>query len=432
MIDLHPATTRRSALLLLLISILAGAGLGQSILDDPGPYAVTLVDTDDAPTLLGTTPSPIAGRLYLPDGPGSVWARSFPLVGFMHAYVGSNAIFAPDFYDALCTHIASWGFVVASIATQGGMDATPEAEALDCIDLMNWVELNAPSPGPLCDIVWPGARRAAIGHSLGATGAMFMPAHDPRSDVLIALQPYTGPTIDFSFFPLGLPQNVVDGWIGADQALANFDGTLFIVESGEDEAVLPGAADYFFDAATDAKRRIRLGLDTAGHVGALDGDEIAGVPLGASMSHVDQSRLMRRICAGVLLAEFSCRRRAENAYYHILGAGLQSPTPVPSSIRVDCLTKPIFWFRPTGNPEEAEVGVAALGGATLDLYSRRYARWCWYGVEQILDDEPIPASGVYSATLSDMSWKRWVKARAFVEDDGLRYRSRLAWAWFGY
>jgi len=70
----------------------------------------------------------------------------FPLVGFMHGWTGS-----PWHYDALSLHLASWGFIVASIGTETERDGNLKDEARDTQALMHWIASRSEEPE-----VWPG------------------------------------------------------------------------------------------------------------------------------------------------------------------------------------------------------------------------------------------------------------------------------------
>ena len=101
----------------------------------------------------GTAPDPSAGP--------------FPLVGLLHRYLGD-----PTNYDLLSTHIASWGFFLASIDTETGPNALMRREAQDTADMLNWVAAESADPSSsYFGMVAPGPW-GAVGHSMGG-GALF-------------------------------------------------------------------------------------------------------------------------------------------------------------------------------------------------------------------------------------------------------------------
>ncbi len=106
----------------------------------------------------------------------------YPLVVFAHGFqVGE------DMYQGTMEHIAKFGYVAASVDYDGSLvdqdhHAPVEAMAL-AIDMLTGEPPD--EVGPIVD----ANRIAAVGHSLGGKGAVWLALEDPRIRMLVALDP---------------------------------------------------------------------------------------------------------------------------------------------------------------------------------------------------------------------------------------------------
>ena len=114
----------------------------------------------------------VLGRIYYPAVEEEAGADAelsngpYPLVAFMHGWLA-----APDNYDRLLLHLASWGFVVASIGTEVAVDGTMRAESQDTQALLHWVAHQSKQENSwLSGMVAPGPWGAS-GHSMGGLEA---------------------------------------------------------------------------------------------------------------------------------------------------------------------------------------------------------------------------------------------------------------------
>lgn len=287
--------------------------------EDPGPHPVGWEDVVFPDPSGGT----LEARLFYPavaNGQSTAadpGAGPFPLVAFLHRYLGDAAD-----YDLLSTHIASWGFFVASIDTQTGGPATMKKEARDSADMLNWVAAESTDPvSPYFEMVAPGPW-GAVGHSMGGGALFYLIEDDPNVQVLVAMEPYRG--------------NGLGGFMDSIEPLKDFPGKLFIV-GGSEDLVAPVSTDSFeyFKGAKSAARRFHTTVEGLGHQGPIDSP-----PNNEPLPAADQHRLHRRICGAFLRAEF---HGEEQLYLELLGEGAAAE-PLTSDSRSD---QPAFWVAPS-------------------------------------------------------------------------------------
>lgn len=300
----------------LLLPLLAGwvnAAPAQRV-EDPGPQLVGWRDVAFVDTNFGL--GPVSGRVYYPAlaaGEGAAAdpaAGPYPLVGFQHGWFGS-----PENYDALCSHLASWGFVVASIGGYSGLFATMAAEAGGTQALLHWVDGESDNPSSWLNGMAADGDWAASGHSMGGGALFYLIGIEPRVRTVVALQPYAGSALG-----------------GSAQGFANLEsytGNVAILTGELDDLVDEG--ERYFAGAPNARRNLYHMVLGMGHGGPTD-EPPNNEPLPAAEQH----RLHRRIVAGVLRAEM---RGEENLYSQVLG----DPMAVePVQFQSDC-GYPVFW-----------------------------------------------------------------------------------------
>ena len=164
----------------------------QNELSDPGPFTVGWRDVrfQDQNYGRGT----VDGRIYYPatqEGQGTPADASggpYPLVGMMHGWTEP----ASD-YDRLCTHLASWGFVVMSNDTEtAALFVSMRRQAQDTRALMQWVEDESLGNDWLAGMT-AGLPWSIMGHSMGGASVSYFTRDEPRAETAIMLQPYAGP-----------------------------------------------------------------------------------------------------------------------------------------------------------------------------------------------------------------------------------------------
>jgi hypothetical protein len=178
---------KRSLLSLLLLFFLTCLPVIAQEIEDPGPYPVGWRDVTFVDKIFGQ--GTITGRMYYPALSAGHMADPdpssgpYPLVGFMHGWLSS-----PDMYDNLCTHIASWGFVVASTGTETGFFLDMDQFARDTRSFLHWVDSESNEPGSwLFGMAWDGDW-AASGHSMGGGTLSFLIGIEPRVRTIVGLQ----------------------------------------------------------------------------------------------------------------------------------------------------------------------------------------------------------------------------------------------------
>lgn len=309
--------------------------LGQSI-ESPGPFAVGVADVTFEDVIFNQGritarlyyPAESAGQNAAPDPSGG----PFPLVGFQHGYLGS-----PDNYDDLCTHIASWGFVVASTGTETGFFPDQRQYARDTRSLLYFVEAESDDAGSLFFGMTDDGPWAASGHSMGGGVLPLLIGIEPRIETIIGLQ---------SAF---VDDERVD-------YLRAFTGNHYQVAGSRDFIVPPSQVVRYFEEAVSARRSVYFEVQGMGHGGPTD-DPSNSEPLPAA----EQQRLHRRLVTGLLRAEV---KGEENLYAELLGEGIADE---PVELETRCLVPPL-WVRPsTVTPEALVVGTAGAPRAEAVL-----------------------------------------------------------------
>jgi hypothetical protein len=259
---------------------------------------------------------PVMARIYYPaevggtDTPPRVADGPYPLVGFSHGYFAP-----PQFYSELCSHIASHGFVVASIGTEAGLFQNIGRQAHDTHAMLYWMEEQDATSGAFFEGLLDDSDWAVFGHSNGCAANMMILEWDDPFTVAIAMEPRMN----------DLP------------ALSTFDGALHVI-AGSNDIVNPpqNNAVPFYEEATSTQRRTYTVIEGAGHNGSLDFPSAIN-----PLSHAEQHRLHRRLVTGFLQTEV---RGLENECYHLIGGGAASE---PLSSEANCAA-PILWTHLAG------------------------------------------------------------------------------------
>lgn len=317
----------------LFLALFASPATAQAI-EDPGPHAVGYQDVAFASPSGGANgrifyPAQAAGQGTTPDVAGG----PYPLVGFMHGWLGF-----PEIYSELSTHIASWGFVVASIGTETGFGGTMQPEAQDTADMLNWLDQQSDDPlsfwaGLMSDDDW-----SATGHSMGGGALFYLIEDEPRVRTVVAMQPWKGGSLG--------------GSAQGSANLAAWDGDALIL-AGSVDTTCPVATMTFpyFELCNQTGRAAHVEVIGMGHQGPLDVP-----PFGEPMAGDEQQRMHRRFVTGFLRAEV---KGEEALYVDLFGEGA-AVEPVILDARTP---EPVHWSAPSvTTPSTSVVGVAGVPG----------------------------------------------------------------------
>ncbi|MDX1421458.1 MAG: FlgD immunoglobulin-like domain containing protein [Rubricoccaceae bacterium] len=327
----------RAALLFLLAAVALPCAAQSAEIDGPGPFPVGHTDVrfDDAVFGQGR----ITGRVYYPavetgtNATPDPTGGPFPLVGFQHGFLGS-----PDGYDLLCSHIASWGFVVASTGTESGFFPDQRQFARDTRSFLYWVEDQSEVPGGLFEGMTDDGPWAAVGHSMGGGVLALLVGYEPRVETIVGLQSaYVGDErIDF---------------------LRAFPGNHYQLAGSADGIVPADQVRRYFEAATSARRSVYFEGQGLGHSGPTDEFFVFGNELPAA----EQQRLHRLVVTGLLRAEM---KGEEDLYAELLGEGVEDD---PLLFQTRCLAPPLWVRGSEAAPDALVVGTAGAPGATARL-----------------------------------------------------------------
>ncbi|HJM39379.1 MAG TPA: hypothetical protein QGG59_04620 [Planctomycetota bacterium] len=265
-----------------------------------GPYLVGWRDVDfnDPHYNRGQ----VYGRIYYPattEGQGAVADPSqgpFPLVGFMHGWIEP----ASD-YDDVCSHLASWGFVVMSNDTEtGALFVKMQRQAKDTRALMQWVEDESQETtswlsGMTNNLAW-----SAFGHSMGGGALSFLVQDEPRVESVVMFEPYKGTLV-------GNSQN---GFASFD----NYSGSALVIAGDQDLTNNWSAiVRPWYEQASSANRKVWALIQGGDHFGSTDPDVHLLWGFG-SLSYEFQHLAHRRLLTSFLLAEI---KGQENSFREI-------------------------------------------------------------------------------------------------------------------
>jgi dienelactone hydrolase len=264
--------------------------------DLPGPLAVGW-RVEVLPFEAATTT--VTNRIYYPatagvqDAPTDVSSGPYPIVGLIH-----GAGIGPAFYDVLSSHLASYGYVVASVGPMDSIDESFGNLSRETKELIDWLLLQGADPlSPYVGLVLPDGF-GVIGSSKGGGASELFVGIEPRVRAAALLEP--------RFLTSA----------GALANLAAWDGSWLFAAGELDTTCPPGEVRTLRNNATGAKRRTYVEVLGAGHTGALDPD-VSGLP-NDPLPHLEQLRLHSRFVAAFFEAEL---RGREDAYHQIVGGG---------------------------------------------------------------------------------------------------------------
>ncbi len=330
------AMDRLRCTLPLLLLVLVPDAVAQEP-DEPGPFPVGWRDERFFDTQFGR--GNVLGRIYYPalaagpDAAPDPSAGPYPLVAFQHGWFGR-----PENYDDLSTHLASWGFLVASIGTETGLFATMQKEAADTQALLHWVEDRAADPSHWLAGMTGDGDWAVSGHSMGGGACMVLIGLEPRIRTLVPLEPYRGPSLG-----------------GASEGILNlqaFTGrALFVAGSLDDSVPWDTMVRAWYLDAGQAERNHFFVLVGGDHSGPVDDPD--DTPF---MTGEEQHRLHRRITGAFLRAEMLGE---EDLYGELFGEGMAG-----SSVEAQAANRlPALWNQESRLvPGSLAVGLAGASG----------------------------------------------------------------------
>ncbi len=293
--------------------------------ESPGPIPSGWKDIQYTDPATGSTNK---ARIYYPALSGGSGATPdpslgpYPLVGFLHGYGGSAS-----FYDILSSHLASYGFLVASI------DNGPVPTALECANLLHWVDIQSQDPTHwLSGMAWDGDW-AAVGHSMGGDALGSLVKNEPRVRTIIGLQAWNGSQ--------------------SSTQIGSFTGSAFWIAGTADATCPPSFSKTWYTLCRNANRNFYFEVIGMGHLGCTDYPSPSD-----PMPPSEQTRVHKRIVTPILQAEMLGQ---DGQYEWVVGQGLSYGEPWT---RMQLCTSPILWggFQPTALG--IEMGVIGLSGRT--------------------------------------------------------------------
>lgn len=306
-------------------------------IEDPGPHLVGYRDIAFDDTNFGQ--GRVKMRLYYPatsagkDTPADPASGPYPLVSLMHGFFGRV-----DFYDDICSHIVSWGFVVASHVADTSPTANMANQAAATQAAMHWVQDESNSPTSfMADMIDPGDW-ATIGHSMGGGAVFFLHGLEPKIRTILSMEAYRGPKFG--------------GSTGASQILQGFDGSVLHVVGEVDTTTPPQMGANYFLESESAARSFFVLIEGAGHIGLTDVP-----PDNEPLPGPEQHRVHRRYMTGFLRAE---RLGEEDLYLDMFGQGAANE---PTQLQVDCEQPALWALIPAGNPSEIVSGLTGNANA---------------------------------------------------------------------
>ena len=256
------------------------------------------------------------------------------MVALNHGWLGD-----PTNYHLLSQHLASWGFVVASIGTETGFFGNMVSEARDSQALLAWVEDQSGNPNSAFAGMTDGGDLGAIGHSMGGGSMAFLIGLEPRVRAVVPMEAYKE--------GLGYNNN-------ADFNLREYTGSIMFLAGDYDDTAPHGTNSLdMYEHCIRAARRHFVLLEGAGHLGPTDEPSISD-----PMPPNEQHRLHRRYVGAFLRAEL---KGEEHLYGDMFGHGaVNAPVQMLGSDYI-----PAFW----ANPEAASIGTTSVGITGMEGHS---------------------------------------------------------------
>lgn len=313
------------------LAALAPDGTSQQVWASPGPHLVGWRN-EQLPFVGGLT---INDRIYFPSLVGGAGSDPDPSAGpYPLAVLIHGATVAPKDYDELSIHVASHGWIVASVGKMNTFNETYENLANEAKDLVDFVVAESADPSsPYAGLVWDGDY-AVIGSSKGGGACELFVGLEPKCRAAALMEPS-----HYASF-------------AAYDALAAWDGAWLFVAGELDMTNPPSEVKQTLDKATAAARRSYVEIQGAGHAGALDSDTF-GLPIDP-MPHEEQLALHEQLVLAFLEGEL---RAGEDAYYEILGGATAATVE-----RESYSPRPPLWVVEHDAPAAVTIGLAGSAG----------------------------------------------------------------------
>ncbi|MDP7063004.1 MAG: hypothetical protein QF489_08770 [Planctomycetota bacterium] len=271
----------------------------------------------------------IHARIHYPAlsaGQGATAANNsgpFPVVALMHGWLGSA-----DGLDMIGNHMASHGYLVASIDTHSGLFPDTMDYARNTRAMLQWAEDQSNTPGSWLDNMARLGDWAAVGHSMGGGTLSLLIGIEPRVRVIVGMQAADAD-------PLGTTN------------MNNYTGAGMWIAGSVDNIVPPLTVRRWYDRATLGSRRSYFNVIGMGHVGPTD-----TVGNGDPMPGAEQQAVHRRLITPFLDAEL---RGDEGAYEFIYGSSVDDPWTMSQSS-----LQPILWGGRAATSTSAEFGLHGM------------------------------------------------------------------------
>ncbi|HBF23540.1 MAG TPA: hypothetical protein DDW23_06990 [Planctomycetes bacterium] len=328
--------------------------LSAQLPEDDGPFLVGWRDVRFADTNFSM--GNLDARFYYPalaegEDEGANPAQGpYPLVGFGHGWIEP-----PSDYDHLCSHLASWGFVVVSTEEELGLFPRMQRQANALKASLWWTDDSSSEPSHWLEGMSDGGDWSAAGHSMGASALSYLVRDEPRVQSVVLLEPYRG--------------SLLGGTTNGFNAFSAYSGSCLVVAGSQDltnnawSVVRP-----WFNQADAAPRNFWALINGSDHFGCTDPDVHLLWGFG-SLPYADQHRIHRRLLGGFLRSEV---KGEENIFFHLLGEGMSGEPVDGESSSFD----PILWIGESSTSSNSmALGIAAEPvwrvriGASLSLGS---------------------------------------------------------------
>ena len=281
----------------------------------------------------------IIGRIYVPTmqteikGSPATEIKPSPLIGFMHGWRAKY-----QYYDSLALHLASWGFVVASIGTQTGQNGNHFAEAKDTKSLMHWVASQSKNPGSWLNGKVAEGDWGASGHSMGGGACIELIKLEPKVQVIAPLQPWLNPKWSKAAF----------------KALEKWAGSAWFVAGKLDNTCPTEMVRNGFDTAKSTSRRFFTEFSYLGHLGPINGP-----PSHPKLSSAQKLSVHQQILSQFFRAELL----GQEDQYQFLFGPLANEAEL---VQINSCRVPIIWV------EKNTLHVVAKAKETLKVFGETH------------------------------------------------------------
>jgi len=256
----------------------------------------------------------MAVRIYYPNAAGA-----YPYVNFIHGFQLKNT-----YYDQILTHLASHGFIIASVQFEQslfGGDTTIEEAANMLTFLDSWI---VPQLGTQTTPATPDFTRVGLsGHSRGGKTSWRLILGNPtRFQAIAGVDPVLAPP------PVGSDPNPITGPVNY-AAPSLLIGTELGPTGMQPCAPADGNSAFMYpDLPSPTWHLIGAGI---GHMDMMDAEDLSSCGITCSVcagGSDDQKATFRTLCGGLLSAFFRASLYGETALYSKLTETATMPHPI--------------------------------------------------------------------------------------------------------